>query len=152
MNIVLEGTNVRCIAAFQKCLQRHFGSEIPSRLYTITDGGGDRRVAYISVQKGYIALFFLLELDELTVCRTAADQSFKNPVERMHAIANKGLQSAGMRENMSADMQKLIKNANSNNDLRILCERNPELKTALRKSIDGPTKLFQSVFRQYMER
>ena len=88
--MVLEGsTSVRCIAELQKNLQPHFGSEIPSTLYAITDGGGDCRVDYLSVQKGYIVLFLLLELDELIACRTGVGQSFRNPVERRHAIVNK---------------------------------------------------------------
>ena len=53
-----------------------------------------------------------------------------------------------MRENMCADMEKLNQKFNFNNDLRILCGRNPELNTALEKGADGPTKLLQSVFSQ----
>ena len=94
----------------KKILLEHFVGKVPSRLYAITDGGGDRQVDYLSVQKRYIALFLLLGLDEHIACHTAAGQSYRNPVERMHAIVNKGLQSVGMmREKMDSNMEKLKK-------------------------------------------
>ena len=123
--------------------------KVPSRLYAITDGSGGRRVDYLSVQKGYIALFLSLGLDELIACRTAAGQLYWNPVERMHAIGNKGLQSVGMmREKMDSNMEKLIKNANTNSEINVLCEAKSELKIALQKSIDSPINLLETVFCQ----
>ena len=90
-------------------------------------------------------MFLLLGLDELIDCRTAAGQSYRNPVERMHAIGNKDLQSVGMmREKMDSNMEKLMQTLT----IRVLCEANSELKIALQKSIDSPINLLQMAFRQ----
>ena len=50
-------------------------------------------------------MFLIHDLDEIIVCRTAARNSYRNPVECIHAVANLGLQSVGMmRQKMSLDM------------------------------------------------
>ena len=50
--------------------------------------------------------------------RTEAGGSFYNPVERIHAVGNLGLPGVGiMRKNMGTDMEHLIKNANSNDEI-----------------------------------
>ena len=67
---------------------------------------------YLSVQKSLIGLFLHHDLDEVLVCRPAAGLSYRNHVQRVHAIANIGLQSVGiMRQKMSADVEELMKNA-----------------------------------------
>ena len=43
-----------------------------SRFYVISDGGGDRRVDYLSVKKALIGIFLVHDLDELIICCTAA--------------------------------------------------------------------------------
>ena len=59
------------------------------------------------------------DMDEILVCRPAAELSYHNPVERVHTIANLGLQSVGiMRQKMSADMEERIRNCNSNEEFR----------------------------------
>ena len=59
-------------------------------------------------------MFLIHDLDEIIVCRTAARNSYRNPVECIHAVANLCLQSVGMmRQKMSLDMELLIKNCNS---------------------------------------
>ena len=71
----------------------------PTRFYAITDGGGDRRVNYFSVEKSLISLSLTHDFDEVLVSRTAAGLSFRNPCERCHCIANIGLNGIGvMRE------------------------------------------------------
>ena len=71
--------------------------------------GGDRRMTFLQVQLAVIAMFFHHNLDELVVARTTAGLSFRNPVERVHAIANLGLQDIGlMREEMNSEMEKII--------------------------------------------
>ena len=55
--------------------------------------------------------------------------------ERIHAVANLGLQSVGMmRQQMSPDMKLLKKNCNSNNELRKATKRHDGLKEALNES------------------
>ena len=78
----------------------------------------------LSVQKSLIGLFLRHDVDEVLVCRPAAGLSYPTPVERVHAIANFGLQSVGiMRQKMSADMEERIRNCNSNEELRKTIER-----------------------------
>ena len=68
-----------------------------------------------------------------------------NPVERVHAIANLGLQSVGMRQKMSADMEEHIRNCNSNEELRKAIEWYEELKPALENSLTVPVHLLNRV-------
>ena len=83
---------------------------------------------YLSVQKPLIGLFLHHEMDEVLVCRPVAGLSYRNPTERVHAIAKLGLQSVGIvRQKMSADMEKRIRNCNSNEELRKAIERHEEL-------------------------
>ena len=83
-----------------------------SRFYAISNGGGDRKVDFLCIKKALISKFLIHDLDEIIVCRTAAGSSYRNTVERIHAVANLGLQSVGMtRQKMSPDMKLLKKNA-----------------------------------------
>ena len=71
-----------------------------SHFFTITDGGRDWQTNWL------IGLFLDHAMDEVLVCRPAAGLSYHNPVERVHTIANLGLQSVGiMRQKMSTDME-----------------------------------------------
>ena len=80
-------------------------------------------------------MFSVHDLDELIIFHTAAGHSYRNPVECIHAIANLGLQSVGMmRQKMSPDMENLVKNCNSNEELRKATERHSGLKEALDES------------------
>ena len=67
-----------------------------SVLFIYTDGGPDHRLTYISVQVSLICLFLKLDLDYLCAGRTAPYHSWRNPVERIMAIVNLGLQSIGI--------------------------------------------------------
>ena len=44
------------------------------------DGGGDRRVTHLQVQKALITVFIHHDLDELIAARPAAYHSYRNPV------------------------------------------------------------------------
>ena len=91
----------------------------------------------ISVKKSLIGLFLYHDLDEALVCRPAAGLLYRNPVERVHAIANLGLQSVGiMRQKVSTYMEERNRNYNSNEELRKAIERHEELKPALENSFE----------------
>lgn len=78
-------------------------------LFLYTDGGPDHRLTYISVQLSLIVLFRHLELDVLIAGRTAPSHSWANPVERIMAIINLGLQCVGvMREKMGDEFEKHV--------------------------------------------
>ena len=120
--VTQTSTALRGVAEMGKILDLE-GSQA-SRFFAITDDGGDQRTDYLSVQKSLIVLFVHHDMDEVLVCRPAAVLSYCNPVERVYAIANLGLQSVGiMRQKMSADIEERIRNCNSNEDLRKSIER-----------------------------
>ena len=120
---------------------------VPERLYLITDGGADRNIVNVSVQKGLISLFLKFDFDEVIAIRTAAYMSFYNPIERVHARCNLALQSVGMmRKQMSPQMEKILKTANSNEDVRNLCEKHPDLSASLRESLSMPVELLENLF------
>ena len=93
-------------AAFQPSSPMRHGTELSlwlttrignrSVLFLYTDGGPDHRLTYLSVQLSLIALFRNLNLDFLCAARTAPNQSWRNPVERMMSIVNLWLQSVGL--------------------------------------------------------
>ena len=94
-----------------------------------------------------MGMFLVDDLDELIICRTTAGHSYQNPVERIHAIANLGLQSAGMmRQKMSPGMENLVKNWNSNEELRKATERHSGLNLDLDESLSVPIDLLKLVF------
>ena len=81
-------------------------------MYVRSDSGPE--IDNLSVQKLYIGLFLQHNFEEVLIARTAANLSCHNPVERVHSIANLGLQSTGlMRKWMSKNFEKLMHNANS---------------------------------------
>ena len=122
-NMVTQAiTALRGVAEMGKILDLE-GSQA-SRFFAITDGGEDQQMDYLSLQKSLIGLFLHHDMDEILVCRPAAGLSYRNSVERVHAIANLGLQYVGiMRQKMRADMEERIINCNSNDELRKASER-----------------------------
>ena len=104
-------------AVFQPSSPMRHGTELNSWLTTeigdksimflYTDGGSDHRLTYVSTRLSLIALFLNLNLDLLCAARTAPNQSWRNPVERIMSVVNLGLQSVGlMRKEMNSDAKK----------------------------------------------
>lgn len=76
-NIVLQGsTAMRCAAEMGKIAKAYYGYSIPPRWYAYTGSGPERKVDNLSVQKAYISMFLINDLDEFLVCWTAANQSY----------------------------------------------------------------------------
>ena len=110
--------------------------DIPPVLFLYTDGGPDHRLVYVSVQLSLIALFLKLDLDFMCAGHTAPCHSWKNPVERIIAILNLGLQCIGlMRQEMPEEMEKEVKSCKNMGDLRRIAENKSELLTAVSDSI-----------------
>ena len=147
-NMIMEGSSAnRGAAELSSVLSHEFDGKLPPRLFAYTDGGGDRRVTYWSVQKGIISLFLHHDLDEAVFARTAAGCSYRNPVERGHATANLGLQSIGlMRKEMPKKHESVIKNLSTNEMLRKACADDAELAAAIKESLDQPKKLIEETF------
>ena len=148
-SMVSEGSTAwRCIVELGKTLELEYET-IPGRIYWYTDGGGDRRMTFIQVQLAVISLFLTYDADEVIVARTAAGLSFRNPVERCHAIANLGLQGIGlMREKMDVAMEKLMSKCNSNEEIRKICDENNLFEDSVKKSIQPTKELIEDVLQR----
>ena len=95
----------------------------------------DLKSTNFKVQKGLISLFIKPDLYEVVAARPAAGNSYRNPVERCHCIANIGLQSVGMmRAKQDADFERLMKKCDGNADVRKECERNATFKRTFKIS------------------
>ena len=114
-----------------------------SIVFLYTDGGPDHRLTYISTQLSLVALFLNLDLDLLCAARTAPNQSWRNPVERIMSVVNLGLQSVGlMRKEMSSNAEKALKNCNSLKQIRSVGE---PFKLEVQESIQQPIDLIADV-------
>ena len=79
--------------------------------------------------------------------RTAVGLSFYNPVERMHARANQGLQGIGlMRKSMEGDLEKVMKKCNYNDEVRGAYEKEPRLAVTLKESLHTIIELLRETF------
>jgi hypothetical protein len=64
--------------------------------FSLTDGGPDHRLTFLSVQLTLIALALHHDFDYMHYVRTAPHGSFLNPVERIMSILNLGLYGLGI--------------------------------------------------------
>ena len=150
---------VKCVtfkeAVFQPSSPMRHGIELNSWLTTeigdksmmflYTDGGPDHRLTYVSTQLSLIALFLNLNLDLLCAARTAPNQSWQNPVERIMSVVNLGLHSVGlMRKEMNSDAEKALKNCNSLKQIRSAGEK---YKTEIAENIQQPIDLVSDIMR-----
>ncbi len=68
----------------------------PAVLHMFTDGGPDHNCKHLSVQTALLALFLMGGMDTMVVHRTASQQSWTNPAERVMSILNLGLQGCSL--------------------------------------------------------
>jgi hypothetical protein len=93
-----------------------------SVLFLYADGGPDHRLSFVSVQLSLLALFISLDLDMLIAGQTAPSHSWANPVERIMAIINLGLQCIGvMRKQMGEEVEKVLASCGNLKELRGGC-------------------------------
>lgn len=131
-----------------KELSNILSSKINGRsiLFLYTDGGPDHRLTYISVQLSLIALFLNLKLDVLIAARTAPSHSWANPVERIMAIVNLGLQCVGlMREKMGDQFEKCVSNCKNLKQLRANCT---SYKSDVARSLAPSKELLSSIVKR----
>ena len=120
-------------------------------LFLYTDGGPDHRVTYVRVQMALIALYLKLDLDMLVAVRTPPGHSWKNPVERIMSILNLGLQSIGlMRNEMSEELEKIMKKCNSMDDIREQSKNKRNLKEELIGSLQPTIDLMEGIFERLL--
>ena len=127
-SMVREGSSaMQCVAEIADVMTEHF-DKTPPCLYVYSDGCPERKTDNLSVQKSHIVLFLRHNFEEILIARTAANLSYCNPVERIHSIANLGLQSIElMRKSISKNLDKFMYNANSNDQIRRLSDVNESL-------------------------
>ncbi|KAI8484568.1 hypothetical protein Bbelb_376750 [Branchiostoma belcheri] len=120
-------------------------------LLQYSDGGPDHRVTYMSVQVSLICMFVILDLDMLVCARTAPQNSFRNPVERIMSIINLSLQAVGiMREKLPPEMEKLMEGVNSMKDARAraLSQKYPAFKEAVVASTEKVRAMLNELFQR----
>ena len=117
--MVSEGSSaMQCAAEIVDVMTEHF-DKTPPCLYVYSDSGPERKTDNLSVQKLYAALFLQHNFEEVLIAQTAANLSYRNPMERLHSITNLGLQAIGlMRKPMLKNLEKLMHNANSNDEIQ----------------------------------
>ncbi|CAB5209769.1 unnamed protein product [Rhizophagus irregularis] len=88
-----------------------------------------------------------IDLDLLIAVRTPPGHSWKNPVERIMSILNLGMQSIGlMRDELSNDLENLMKKCNSMEEIRTYSKDEPQLKNELINSLQAPINLMEGIF------
>ena len=116
-------------------------------LFVYSDGGSDHRLTYLSVQISLICLFLNLDLDILCAGRTAPYHSWRNPVERIMAVLNLGLQCVAIaRAQMSTEFEAEVSKCNSLADLRKIAERKEEIRPAVAASLSPVKRLLSDIF------
>ena len=119
-----------------------------------TDGGGDHRTPFISVQISYIAYFLQYDLDMLIAARTPPNLSVINPVERCNGTLNIGLNGVALgRDELDEDTEKIIKKftskkswRNAQNDFINGIEGKIDYKIIVRKATENCYKLIKKRF------
>ena len=116
-------------------------------LFLYSDRGPGHRFTYVSVQLSLVCLFLKLDLDFLCAGRTAPYHSWRNPVERVMAILNLGLQCVGLaREKMPDEYEKEVAKCNNLTQLRKIAERNDQFVGAVRDSLSPVKSLPCGIF------
>lgn len=101
-----------------------------------SDSGTEHRTLLVKVQLSLITIFKMLELDMLIACRAAPGQSWQNPVKRVMAILNIGLQNCALeRDKTAEDMENLLKRCSSMAEIRKAGEKNLQLAEAWSTSV-----------------
>jgi hypothetical protein len=84
------------MAELAAVLKKQYAREDIAALFMFTDGGPDHNCKHITVQAALLALFLLNGMDTKVVLRTAPQQSWTNPAERIMSVLNLGLQGCSL--------------------------------------------------------
>eukprot|EP00873_Tetraselmis_striata_P014883 jgi/Tetstr1/435147/TSEL_002607.t1 len=91
----------------------------PGVAFIMSDGGPDHNVSFYTVIAAWLALFMELEMDVLTISRTAPTQSYMNCAERCMSELNRGLQNNALaRARVDDDFEKAFARCNSMTAIR----------------------------------
>ena len=111
-------------------------------LFLYSDGGPDHRTNFGSVQIASIALFVALNLDMYIAVRTAPNQSYANPAERIMSLLNIALQNVALaRTEMSDILESRVKSLSNMKQIRNAINKNDKLKEELSKSVQPAVQI-----------
>ena len=99
--------------------------EPEAMLLAFTDGGSDYNIRHWNIILAWLAYFIASCHDLLVVGRTAPQQSWVNPAERIMSVLNLALQNCALaRDGMDEEFEKHFKKCNSSMaGVRTLCEK-----------------------------
>jgi len=98
-------------------------------LITVSDGGPDHRVTYVSVQPSLICLFMTLDLNMLVVASTCPYQLWQNIVESVILTLNLPLMNTAHAR--KTEMERLLHHNKMLNEVRDIAAQHPGLGKAL---------------------
>ena len=143
---IFQASSPKRHTAELKKLLRAASDQANPILCLYTDGGPDHRNTYLSVQISLISLFIDLDLDMLVAARTAPQNSYRNPVERVMSLLNIGLQAVGMmRQKMPDEFEKVIHGCNSMKEIRTAAARQPGFEEAFGDCVQPAVCLLMEV-------
>lgn len=110
-----------------------------------SDGGGDHRLTFISVQLGFLSLCIKYNLSYIVAGRCAPCQSYIYHIERVMSVLNLGLQSVGvMRQEMQRGFEKQISGLYTMTDIWNKVMKDDALKNEIDSCIKPVTDLLGS--------
>lgn len=112
-------------------------------LVVFSDGEGDQRFTFVSVQLGILSLVIKYKLSYIVAGRCAPCQSYIDPVERVISVLNLGLQSVGvMRQEMQrGGVEKQISGLNIMANIRNRVMKDDAFKNEIYSCIKPVTDL-----------
>ena len=102
----------------------------------LTDRGPDHRPTFETVKVALVALFISLNIDMLVALRTAPNNSWMNPAERVMSVLNLALQHCALsREPMQSESEKKMKRKGCMTAVRNLAEADDNFKKDFEQSV-----------------
>ena len=142
--VLQKSTPLRHAVEKQKCVTGLEWCEIECNY---SDGGPDHNTDHYSVKIGHACHFLRMDLDMLVAAVTYPGGSYVDPAERMMPSLTMAMNGVALsREKMSDEDEKTIKNCNTMESLRQLCESDPELETNLKASVGCCVALLKERF------
>ncbi|WAQ99742.1 hypothetical protein MAR_024115 [Mya arenaria] len=112
-------------------------------LFRYTDGGPDHRTTYKSVKMACLLEFISLDFDMLVCVRTAPNQTYNNPAERIMSLLNLGLQNVALSRSSMPEGFEFQAKRNPK-----LCRKNKPFKEAYQISMADTCTIVSERFKR----
>jgi hypothetical protein len=101
-------------------LTETYAQDTLGAFFIFTDGGPDHNCKHLKIQATVLAMFVLGGgMDTMVVLRTAPQQSWNNPAERVMSVLNFGLQGSSLsRTEMDTTFVTTMRKCNGMNTIR----------------------------------